>query len=393
MEIFHEIGWRGALDMALMSVLVYAALVGLRRGRSTAALAGLLMVGGLYLTARLLDLQLTVAVLEAFLAVVLVAVIVIFRAELRRFFEQLARWRPTAHRVLRRPAPPAQPLAGVLARVLWLLARQRVGALVVVRGAEPVEQHLEGGVPLDGEVSEPLLASLFDPGSTGHDGAVIIEVGRVSRFACHLPLSTNFAELAGRGTRHAAALGLAERCDALCLVVSEERGEVSVARHGAMRPMAGEDETAGQVSDLLAETAGPQRPLREVLLRDHLMKAAALAVSALLWLVLVHGARSSVRAVEVPVEVEDVDPALLLVSASPPRVSLILTGSRLGFTLTSRRSVRVRISLAGAGAGARRVNLTAADVVLPTGLALRSSRPEAVVLRLEMRPDRAVRSR
>jgi DNA integrity scanning protein DisA with diadenylate cyclase activity len=122
-----------------------------------------------------------------------------------------------------------------------------MGALIVIPGRESIERHTEGGIEIDARLSEPLLLSLFDPNSPGHDGAVVIQGSRISAFAVHLPLST---VPAGRGTRHAAALGLAERCDALCVVVSEERGTISLAREGAIRPIANEAQLAGDLPQL-----------------------------------------------------------------------------------------------------------------------------------------------
>src|SRR5262249_56151173 len=113
-----------------------------------------------------------------------------------------------------------------------------LGALFVLPRPEPIEGHVGGAIPLGGRISEPLLLSIFDASSPGHDGAVILRGSQLERFAVHLPLSVNRAALGAGGTRHAAALGLSERCDATCIVVSEERGTVSVARDGAIRLLA-----------------------------------------------------------------------------------------------------------------------------------------------------------
>ena len=104
--------------------------------------------------------------------------------------------------------------------------------MIVLQGNDPLERHINGGTNLDGIVSEPLLESLFDPHSIGHDGAVIIDGNRVTKFGCHLPLSMNTSKYENIGLRHTAALGLAERSDAICIVVSEERGTISLAYHG-----------------------------------------------------------------------------------------------------------------------------------------------------------------
>ena len=97
---------------------------------------------------------------------------------------------------------------------------------------DPIERHIEGGTELGGLPSEPLLKSIFDVHTPGHDGAAKIRDGRVERFAVYLPLSKDLEKTAGRGTRHAAAIGLSERCDALAIVVSEETGKISIVVDG-----------------------------------------------------------------------------------------------------------------------------------------------------------------
>src|SRR5262249_41655672 len=161
-----------------------------------------------------------------------------------------------------------------------------------------------GGLVLDGVLSVPLLKSIFDPHSPGHDGAVIVEGDRVSRFAAHLPLSTNFVALVGVGTRHSAALGPAEVSGALCLVVSEERGEVSVARDSRLR-------RALDAPALTAEIARFQHDMRaddtkrpsflSQLVREHWAEKVAsfLFVSAL-WYAVVPGSRPLQRTFRVP---------------------------------------------------------------------------------------------
>src|SRR5262245_10657119 len=226
-----------ALDVAIVAGIVFAGLVWLRRSRARFAALGLALVALLYLLVSRLEFQLTAWILQGFLAIVVFVTVVVFQEDLRRLFERIA--------VLglgrRSPAPPPDAV-DTIARTLSRLAARRTGALVVLPGREPLDRHLEGGVVLDGRVSEPLILSLFDTSSPGHDGAAVVRGDRVERFAVHLPLSTDRAQLDGVGTRHAAALGLAERCDALCLVVSEERGAISVARDGELRVLRGSEE-------------------------------------------------------------------------------------------------------------------------------------------------------
>jgi diadenylate cyclase len=239
------VGLGDLIDIVIVTTLVYTAVVWIRRTQARFVAIGLFVLAVLYVVAEAVDLQLTTWVLRSFFAISLVIVVVLFQEELRQLFERLGVW---SMRRGRRAVAPSLP-ADILVEALTEMAHRRVGGLVVLPGTQPIARHVRGGLALDGVVSVPLLMSIFDPHSPGHDGAVILEGDRVTRFAAHLPLSTNFVALAGVGTRHSAALGLAEVTDALCLVVSEERGEISVARDGALRRLA---EPAGELTAEIA---------------------------------------------------------------------------------------------------------------------------------------------
>jgi DNA integrity scanning protein DisA with diadenylate cyclase activity len=178
--------------------------------------------------------------------------------------------------------------AEILARALTGLAREKHGALVVLAGMQKLERHLHGGEELGGRVSAALLESLFDPHSPGHDGAVVIEDRAVARFGAHLPLARGTGLPHGLGTRHSAALGLSERTDALCIVVSEERGTISAARHGILRPVGSAEELARLVASFYRERRalhGSRPSLRSALRGHRLEKAAAVVLALGLWLI------------------------------------------------------------------------------------------------------------
>jgi len=227
LDIIKSIKIQDILDVIIIALMIFAVLTWFKTRASRFVLIGITLLGGVYLVARFFQLYLTTIVLQAFFSILIFVLVVIFQEDLRRFFERLA--------MLGNIGKKFEPLSGlkrtteVIAQTAATLAKKHVGALIVLQGNDPLERHINGGTNLDGLVSESLLESLFDPHSIGHDGAVIIKGERVTNFGCHLPLSINTSKYTNIGLRHMAALGLSERSDAMCIVVSEERGTISLA--------------------------------------------------------------------------------------------------------------------------------------------------------------------
>ncbi|MEN8182845.1 MAG: diadenylate cyclase [Myxococcota bacterium] len=347
------------LDILLVAGVVWAALRWLRV-RARHVLFGLVVLGGSTILARQLGLQLTAWVLQGFFVLAVVVVVIVFQDDLRRIFEQIGRWgfRPPTRR-----APPQ--LVETLVRTVAQLAGARRGALLVFPGSDPLERHLEGGVFLDARVSEPLLLSLFDPHSPGHDGAVLLRGEGVLRFGIHLPLSTDRSQLGSVGTRHAAALGLAERSDALCVVVSEERGVISVAHEGRLRQLAGPEPLADELRSFLGSrrsVAGRrQSPLRR--LASHWPEAAqAMGVAVVLWLVFVPGSTLTRVTRTAAIQVDNLPPGWVLEEVDPGEIEVTISGRRRDVYLSAPDDLEVRVDALLAQLGRRTFEISADQV-------------------------------
>jgi diadenylate cyclase len=366
------------VDILLVATLVYTAVVWVRRTQAGFVAIGLFILAGLYVLAEALDLQLTTAIFRSFFAISVVLIVVLFQEELRQLFERLGVW---SVRGRRQQAVRSLP-ADILVETLAELARQQRGALVVLPGLQPVARHVRGGVPLDGIVSVPLLESLFDPHSPGHDGAVILEGDRVTRFAAHLPLSTNFQALGGLGTRHSAALGLAELTDALCLVVSEERGTISVARSGHLRRLAQSGELTAEIDRFLRETRpsdGERPSFWRQLLREHWAeKVGSLVFVSALWMAAVPGSRPFERSFPVPVEISNLPPGLVLDEVKPSSIDVTLSGVRREFYLFAPRFLRINVDASLASQGRRTFQVLGRALRYPKSLTLEGIEPDEV---------------
>jgi len=270
----------------------------------------------------------------------------------------------------------------VIVRAVARLSANRVGALIVLPQREPIESHVEGGIPLDGRISEPLLLSIFDPSSPGHDGAVILRGSWIERFAVHLPLSANRAALGPGGTRHAAALGISERCDAICIVVSEERGTVSVARDGAIRVLARPQDLA---HELLA-VRGREEEARQPWWRDRAGVDAVLAAAGALalWVVFVPGSALTEVTLPASVTVTNLPDDLELESVEPAEVQVRLRGLRRDLVLHEPDQVAARVDAYLARMGRRTFALEDDSVRRPEGLDVIAVHPERV--KVSLRP-------
>jgi uncharacterized protein (TIGR00159 family) len=366
------------IDVALVAGLAYALILAARGTRAHLTLAGIGILGGIYLIARQVGLTLTAAIFQGFFAVSVLVLVVVFQRELRQLFERIA--------VMGfRQAPEGvsgSALEALVPAVAELAATKR-GALIVLPGRDPLDRHLEGGIALDGELSFPLLVALFDPHSPGHDGAALVEGGRLRRFAVHLPLSTSFEQLRMRGTRHAAALGLAERSDALCIVVSEERGTISLARAGRLRQLAGPAELAAELQSFAAELALPLVPRSGWLRRaaEHWRElAAALGASAALWLLVVPGAEVAETTLSVPVNVVGLPNGFAVEAVDPPAIEVRVSGTRRDLFLLDPGRVRVSLDAYLVELGRRTFEIAPEDVRPPPGITVTAVNPDRVKL-------------
>lgn len=370
-----------AIDIALVAVLVFAAIVWIRDARAHLALLGIGILLGVYLVARQVGLQLFAWIFQGFFAVSLVLLVVMFQEEFRQVFERIAVWG-----LRRRGGAPAAPdTTEAIARTASDLAAVKRGALIVLPGRDPIERHIEGGIPLRGEVSEPLLLSLFDPNSPGHDGAVVIDGSRVRLFAAHLPLSADFSQLRRRGTRHAAALGLAERTDAICIVVSEERGRISVARAGRLVELRQPEELTRVLHEVVtrpvAVDGGRARSLRFVRAN---WKEGLLAVvlSLALWVLVVPGSKTSELTVRVPVVVQQLPVGYALESIDPPEVDAVVSGLWRDLVFSKPGRLEVALDPFLVQMGRRTFEVSPGSVRHPPEITVTAVQPDKVKLSL-----------
>ena len=232
---FLHFGWIDAADVLLVTVLLYQLYKLLRGSVALNVALGLASFYLLYLVVKATGMELLTKILGQFMSVGVLASIILFQQEIRRFL--LSVGKATALERVRgwtwgRPAEAAPLAVGPFVEAAKSLSNKLTGALICFAQASNLSIYAESGDRLDAEISKRLLLSIFNKTSPLHDGAVIVANGRLLAARCILPVSENSDVPASLGLRHRAAIGLSEITDAVVLVVSEETGQMSLVRHG-----------------------------------------------------------------------------------------------------------------------------------------------------------------
>lgn len=221
---------RAALDILIIAIIIYYLLNLLRGTRALQMVLAILLLVVFYKGARWARLEMVEWLLTTLLPYVAIALIVLFQPEIRRALARMGRNLSWGGFSSRNPAEWQDDL--VLAAGFF--SQNRVGALVVLERDVGLRTYIESGIPLDAALSYDLLLAIFHPASPLHDGAVILQGGRVAAAACFLPLSLNPTISTQLGTRHRAAIGVTEESDAVVVLVSEQTGAIALATGGAI---------------------------------------------------------------------------------------------------------------------------------------------------------------
>ena len=377
-----SVGLRAAdlLDITIVGVLLYLILQWFRRRGSRALVVGAVLLALLHLAADRFDMVLTSMLFELGFTAALLALIVVFQNDIRRGFERLSTW---SHFVTERRLDETVADVDSLSKCLETLAQNRIGALLVFVGQEPIEPHVAGGVHVNGLISSPLLHSIFHPSSPGHDGAVVIDRGRIEMLGAHLPLSTNLVEIGDAGTRHAAALGLSERSDACVIAVSEERGTIGLAEKGQLTQI-----PPGQLMPLLERLHGRRAPVSRKgaafwLIRDIAGKIFSLALAVVLWLLLAYRADTVQRTYVVPIEYRNSPEGYVIQDDGTNLAEVRLSGTERAFGTLNALSLVVSADVSGVGANSYQFVSLTAPGDLPSGLTVISIEPRTVPVALK----------
>jgi diadenylate cyclase len=379
--------WQDVVDIVLITFVFYRLYVWIQGSRALRILIALLALGLLYVLARWAGLFVTSWILQYLWAVILVIIVVVFQGEIRQVLERMSPLRF----FLGRPQALDKVVLEEVVRTAFDLAQKRIGALMVFKRTDLLEEHIRGGIPVDGRVSFEVLSSIFYPHSPAHDGAVIIQSGRIHSVGCVLPLSENPALPQRYGTRHRAGIGITERCDAISLIVSEERGEVSLAVEGRIHRIENPEELKMRLESIfvLAQQQVKGSWWRIAFTKNLVPKLISLILVLILWGFIGGQPRAEIW-VTVPLEYRNMPTNMEIVGEMASRVEVGIRGPRGLISNITPDQVKAHVELSQALRGLNYVRLTEENIRVPLGTEITKINPSSIRIRLEDIKSRSI---
>lgn len=229
-KLIHSISILDVIDISIVSMVIYRIFIIIRGTRAIQTLKGLFILIILFFVSFQCHLNTIYWILKNFWTIGLVAFVIVFQPEIRRALAQMGQKQLWLKGFFKRE----EDLIQEVVKAVKALVVEKIGALIVFERNVGLKNYIESGVRIDSRVSAELIMTIFYPGTSLHDGAIIIKGDQIAAACCLLPLSQNPDLTSALGTRHRAAIGLSEETDALIVLTSEETGFISLAMGGKL---------------------------------------------------------------------------------------------------------------------------------------------------------------
>ncbi len=364
------------LDIILVAAALYIALLFIKQTKSyflAGVTVSLLVINFL---SQNLNLSLTRSIIQPAYTLIFIMVAIVFQREIRRFFK----WIVVGQRDLFTAAKQISKGASAeIAEALLQMASKHIGAILVFTGKQDIDDIVEGGQILNGEVTKEILLSIFDSSSPGHDGAVIIDNNNIKQFGAHLPLAREYSNYRKTGTRHRAAAGITEDTDAIALVVSEERGVVSIFRKGKMTLLTEEEELRDALKELTGETETKNTSFwNYFFIKNMWTKIISISIAFVLWTFFYAQVGIIKRVYTIPLSFQLL-PSTLEIDTNSARKQIQITveGKSSDVNNLDVSKLEVRIDAKNFNIGARRIDITKDMVNIPPFITVSEIAPAA----------------
>lgn len=378
-SLFSSLRWQDAVDIVLNSYILFRFYVLLRGTHVFRVLIGIAFLWFFQRLAVFFGLIVTSWAIQGITAVAAIIIIVVFRNEIRSVL-QTKNWKTILWGF---PHKEVSTPVDIIVESVSEMARAHTGALIVFPGKDDLAEVVQNGIDWRGLISKEMIKSIFYHDNPVHDGAAVIKGDQVMQVGVILPLSHQKDLPSYYGTRHRAAAGLSEVSDALVVVVSEERGDIAVAKGSKIRAVNGKEELSSLLNEHVGITDAGKSYRRK---KGFELTGAAMASILLvtgIWFSFTRGI-DTLMTLEIPIEYVNRDPAKEITNASINAVRVELSGSGSLIKSISSEQVKVRVDLSNAVVGQNTYSIRPENVILPPGVFLKNIMPSTVAVNLDV---------
>ena len=228
-ELFSQLGFWAVVDILVMTLIIYRLLLLIRGTRAMQMVFGILILVGItFLVSEIYPLTTLKWLMDRFYSSIIIVIVILFQEDIRRVLSRVG----TRSLMGSQESISSKQILDEITRASMSLASKRIGALIVLERNIILSRYVDVGILLDSRISKEILLSIFHPTSPIHDGAVIVQQGRIAAAGCFLPLTRDNNVDSNFGTRHRAAIGISQESDSLVVVVSEENAAISLIADG-----------------------------------------------------------------------------------------------------------------------------------------------------------------
>jgi len=350
--MIFNLTFKDFLDILIITIFLYLILSFVLRKRYTLfVIFGILFWYLIFFISTQFNLILTNFIFKWFISFgLLFILILIFIQEIRDFFYFSGTFGLNIFRYLKeKNSNISESSIEIITDAVKEMSEKRIGALIVIEGKDNINEFISSGYLLDGFINKSLILSIFDPSSPGHDGAMIIRNNKIYKFAVHLPLSKNPEKTKNKGLRHRAGLGITEVSDATVIIVSEETGDISLARKGEIEKIKDVFELKEKLLNLNISKNNKNQTislsLQNLSFKNFLIFLVSFITSLSLFLVINDNYALIQKTFIVPVEFTNIPPNLIIKEFKPTEITIALKGQKYVFNVLNPSELKVIVDL------------------------------------------------
>lgn len=374
---------REITDIGVVSILLYVVILFVKQTKSYFLIGVSILLVLVSIFSQDLDLSLTRTILQPLSTLTFIIIAIVFQREIRRFFK----WIVTGQSHIFSFSSTKQiskGASGELAEALLHMSSKKIGGIVVFTGKQDLDDIVEGGQRLGGEITKEIILSIFDTSSPGHDGAIIIDNDNIKQFGVHLPLAREYSEYRKAGTRHRASAGITEDTDAIALTVSEERGTISIFREGKAEVIKDEEELRDLLKTLTGEIEDEKTNFWKYFFLDNIgAKVIAVAITILVWLLVFVQSGITRKEFTVPVSYQFIPSHLEIDTRSGVKqIQITIEGKTRDVNLVDGTKLEAKVDVKDFNEGSRKVEVTKEMINVPSFVNILTVDPKNITVNL-----------